>query len=79
MSDDAKTPAPHTQIIQELKAYSAILDAQDICLEKIELLLYRMEYLARLSSQEPDAAKRQEYQQELTSLKDEIDQIACQH
>lgn len=75
MSDDSKIPSLSRQ---ELEAYSAILDAQDICLERIELLLYRMEYLAILSSQEQDVAKREGFQKELVSLQDEIDKTAEQ-
>lgn len=67
-----------TPELTALKEYSSQLYKQDLCLERIELLLYRMERLAIIALSEKEALKQQELQIEIESIKKEINQIAIQ-
>lgn len=67
-----------TPELEALKEYSSQLYKQDLFLEQIELLLYRMERLAIKALSEKEALKQQELQVEIESIKKEINQIAIQ-
>lgn len=67
-----------TPELKALKEYSSQLYKQDLFLEQIELLLYRMERLAIKALSEKEALKQQELQVEIESIKKEINQIAIQ-
>lgn len=67
-----------TPELTALKEYSSQLYKQDLCLERIELLLYRMERLAIIALSEKEDLKQQELQIEIESIKKEINQIAIQ-
>lgn len=67
-----------TPELKALKEYSSQLYKQDLFLEQIELLLYRMERLAIKALSEKEALKQQELQIEIESIKKEINQIAIQ-
>lgn len=67
-----------TPELKALKEYSSQLYKQDLFLEQIELLLYRMERLAIKALSEKEVLKQQELQIEIESIKKEINQIAIQ-
>lgn len=67
-----------TPELKALKEYSSQLYKQDLFLEQIELLLYRMERLAIKALSEKEDLKQQELQIEIESIKKEINQIAIQ-
>lgn len=54
----------------------SVVKYMDACLEQIELLLYRMEALARRASADIPEPERERLQNELEHLREEIDKIA---
>lgn len=72
----ANQPQLMAMTLEELKEYASQLYKRDLCLEQIELLLYRMERLATRAVSENDDRKRQELQMEVVSIKEEINRIA---